>query len=228
MKAVILAGGYGKRLMPLTLDKPKALVELNGKPMVDWQIEWLKSQGIDFIILLTGYLTEMIKEHLGDGRRFGVRIEYSVEDEPLGTGGALKHAESLLEYEKEFVMFNVDDINNMDLKKIKSEGNVATLALVQMRIREGFAKMNGKKIVNFEEKPLLKKYWVNSGIYRLSSNIFKYLPHKGDIEKTAYPELAKQNLLSGVKMSKCYWHPIDNVKDAEEVSKDLAEKKVYR
>ncbi|MEM4343432.1 MAG: nucleotidyltransferase family protein, partial [Candidatus Caldarchaeum sp.] len=96
MKAVLLAGGYGKRLKPLTETTPKPLLEVSGKPILVWQIEWLKKLGVREFIVCAGYLREKIIEALGSGGRLGVKVGYSVEDEPLGTGGALKNAEHLL------------------------------------------------------------------------------------------------------------------------------------
>ena len=83
--AIILAGGKGERLRPLTDDRPKVMIELAGKPIILWQIEWLKSFGIQKFVIASGYKHEVIEEFLGDGSKFNVEIFYSVEDEPLGT-----------------------------------------------------------------------------------------------------------------------------------------------
>ena len=97
MQVVILAGGLGTRLRPLTLEKPKSMIEIEGKPFLQYQIELLRRQGVEDIVLCIGYLGEKIEEYFGDGRKFGVRIKYSREEKPLGTAGALKKAENLLE-----------------------------------------------------------------------------------------------------------------------------------
>ncbi|MEM1806698.1 MAG: sugar phosphate nucleotidyltransferase, partial [Pyrobaculum sp.] len=86
MQAVILAGGFGKRLAPLTTEIPKPLIPVGGKPILVRQIEWLRGYGITDIVLAVGYLRQKIFEALGDGRKYGVRLFYSVEEEPLGTG----------------------------------------------------------------------------------------------------------------------------------------------
>lgn len=98
VQVVILAGGLGTRLRPLTNYLPKALVPVNGKPFVDYQLELLRKNGIEDVVLCTGHLGEMIAAHLGDGRRLGMRIQYSQEEEGqlLGTAGAIKKAEPLL------------------------------------------------------------------------------------------------------------------------------------
>jgi NDP-sugar pyrophosphorylase family protein len=227
MKAVILAGGYGKRLRPLTDEKPKSLLEVGDRPIIEWQIHWLKSFGIASFILLAGHLKDKLITHLGAGKRWGVNFAFLIEDEPLGTGGALKNAEHLLSNDKEFLVLNGDVITNLDLWKIKNNGNIASIALVPLKSPFGIIKTNEDKIVNFEEKPLLKEYWINAGVYMMSSKIFKYLPEKGDIEKLTFPKLARQNLLAATKFDDCYWRSIDSIKDIEEVGRDLSEKQVF-
>jgi len=97
MQAVILAGGLGLRLRPITELIPKPLINVNGKPFLEWQISFLKRYGFTDIVLLTGYLSEQIEKFLGNGSRFGVRIRYSRESTPLGTGGAIVQALQYLE-----------------------------------------------------------------------------------------------------------------------------------
>jgi NDP-sugar pyrophosphorylase family protein len=92
LKAVILAGGQGKRLKPLTDSTPKPLIPVAGKPIVAWQIEWLRRYGVEQFILSIGYLKEKFIEALGSGRRYGVHVSHVVEEEPLGTAGGLKNA----------------------------------------------------------------------------------------------------------------------------------------
>ncbi len=97
MQAIILAGGFGKRLRPLTQDIPKSMVPVLGRPYLEYQIKWLISQNIAKILILTGYLGEKIKSYFGDGSAFGVNINYSHEPGPLGTAGSLKLAQAKLE-----------------------------------------------------------------------------------------------------------------------------------
>ena len=112
MQAVILAGGRGERLKPLTDAVPKPLVPVAGRPFLDFLVLYLKKRGIADIILLTGYLADMIERHVGDGSRFGVRIRCSREETPLGTGGALKKAVPLLR--DEFYFLNGDTLLPVD------------------------------------------------------------------------------------------------------------------
>ncbi|RLG09596.1 MAG: nucleotidyltransferase, partial [Thaumarchaeota archaeon] len=96
MKAVILAGGYGKRLKPYTENVPKPLLSVAGRSILEWQIRWLKHYGFREILICAGYLKEKIVNEVGSGTKYGVKVGYVVEDKPLGTGGAVKNAEHIL------------------------------------------------------------------------------------------------------------------------------------
>ena len=233
MKAAILAGGYGKRLRPLTSDRPKPLVEVAGKPIIVWQIEWLKSHGITEIVVLAGYLYTKLIEYLGNGSRFGVRIAYVVEEEPLGTAGALKNAEHILRKEDYFIVVNGDIITNLDplqLVKTVSERSevIAAIAAVPLRSPYGILKIDEHgRIIDFVEKPVLREYWINAGVYAMRPDIFDYLPEKGDIEKTSFPRLARERRLVALRYMDVFWRSIDTYKDVEEVSRELQGVKLF-
>ena len=132
VKAIILAGGYGKRLIPLTLEKPKPLIEIKDKPILQWQIEWLIKQNIKEIVLAVGYLKSKIFETICDGSKFGVKIYYSVEEEPLGTGGAIKKAMRYID-EDILIVLNGDIITNLSIKPLIENINkdvIASIGLV--------------------------------------------------------------------------------------------------
>src|SRR3989344_1309361 len=112
-QAFVLAGGKGERLRPLTHSIPKPLVKVNGKPILEYSVELLAENGVEEIILSIGYMHEKIEEFFGSGKKFGAGIKYAVEKEPLGTGGALKNAEEMLD--EEFFMLNGDNIADFDL-----------------------------------------------------------------------------------------------------------------
>ncbi|MEM2872910.1 MAG: nucleotidyltransferase family protein [Nitrososphaerales archaeon] len=228
MKAIILAGGYGKRLRPLTTEKPKPLIEIAKKPILAIQFEWLKNHGINEVILCVGFLKEKIIEYVGNGRRFGMRVGYAVEEEPLGTGGALLNSELLLKGEDRFVVLNGDVITDLDLSRLISHFDkpIGAIALVPLRSTYGVVMINDKgEITEFKEKPILKDFWINAGVYCLNHAIFKYLPEKGDIEATAFPKLAEEKKLGAVKYATCFWRAIDVQKDIEEAEKDLSMRK---
>lgn len=228
MKAAILAGGYGKRLRPLTDTVPKPLVEVAGKPILEWQMLWLRSCGIRSFVLMVGYLKEKVIDYVDSRKRgMGVEVEYSEEKEPLGTGGALKNAEGMLSGERQFLMLNGDNITNIRADSMRIDGNVASIALVPLRSTYGITHLKGNKITRFEEKPVLSEYWMNAGIYLMSEGIFGRLPRTGNLESTTFVELAESGKLMASKFPEAYFKGVDSIKDREEVSEDLKSHKVF-
>ena len=134
MKSVILAGGFGKRLKPLTDNRPKPMIEILDKPILEWQIKHLAKNNIKEIIICVGYLKEQIIDYIASGNKFDVHVAYTVEDEPLGTGGALKNTYSLLKDEKNgFFMINGDILTNINFLDLANENNHSKLALVPLK-----------------------------------------------------------------------------------------------
>lgn len=225
MKAVILAGGYGKRLKPLTDERPKPMIEVLDRPIVEWQIRWMKSQGIIDFILCVGYMKEHIVDYIGSGSKLGVNAYYTVEDTPLGTGGALKNAETLLRNEEKFFMLNGDVLTNINPIRLKDEltGDfLATLAVVPLQSPFGIVQIDAdSKIQGFTEKPKLNQFWINAGLYCFSNKVFDYLPESGNIETTALPALANEGKLKAVKFEQNFWKSIDSHKDIEQASKEI-------
>ena len=233
MKAVILAGGYGKRLRPLTETLPKPLLPVGDKGIIEWQIAWLRRYGVDEIIVCAGYLKEKIIERLGNGSRYGVKIGYAVEEDPLGTGGALKNAEPFLRREDKFLMLNGDvltDLNPLELLRDLDEKYIGSIALVHLPSPFGVINFDPEtgRIKSFVEKPRISEYWINAGVYALRSEIFDYLPEKGDIEKTAFPKLAEKGLLKAHPFDSCIWMSIDSHKDLEEASRIIPSLEIFK
>lgn len=226
---MILAGGFGKRLRPLTDDRPKPLVEVAGRPILAWQMDWLRDQGVSDIVLAVGYLGGKIFDYVGDGSQFGVKVYYSVEREPLGTGGAVKNALRYIN-DEHFIVVNGDVITNLRIDRlIKAlRGDVTgAIALTPLRSPYGIVQVDDEGfIVNFQEKPQLP-YLINAGVYVLKSSIRDYLPEKGDIEVYTFPRLAKDRRLVGVVYSDVYWKSIDTLKDLEEADKAITEQGVF-
>ncbi len=229
MKAVILAGGYGKRLRPYTENTPKPLVEVAGKPILVWQIEWLKKYGVLEYVILVGYLKEKIIEYLGSGSKLGVHVTYVVEDTPLGTAGALKNAEPFLRNEEVFLVLNGDIITNLDprplISALRSGKNViGAIASVPLRSPYGIIEVDADGFVkSFREKPVLQDYWINAGVYAFTPEIFNYLPERGDIERATFPKLAEKRKIVAVYYTSAYWRSIDTLKDIEEAGRDLTQ-----
>ena len=217
MKAIILAGGFGKRLKPITDYVPKPLVPIKNIPIIDWQIKYLKKFGVDEVIISTGYKKDMIENHL-KSKDHNINIKYSHEKSPLGTGGAIKKAGNLIKDDVFFVM-NGDIITNIDLNKMISTPN--SIASIELRTNFGILDVKDDKITKFREKKEISDLWMNAGIYFLERKILKNLPLKGDIEKTFFPEFAEKNLLNLIKFKNVKWFSIDSFKDMEESSKEI-------
>ena len=225
MKAIILAGGRGKRLKQITDYVPKPLIPLNNIPIIEWQIRYLKKFGIKNFIICTGYKTEQIENFLKIKKNLGVNIKFSKEESPLGTGGAIKKAGNLIK-EKSFLVMNGDVITDINLQLLKSKLN--SIAAIQLRTKFGIMKVASDKVVSFGEKKIIPDLWMNAGIYHLSRETIKDLPKKGDIEKTTFPNFSKKGKLYNIKFDKVFWHSIDSHKDIEECSKDIVSKKFER
>ena len=224
MKAVILAGGFGKRLKPLTDNRPKPMIEILDKPILEWQIKHLAKNNIKEIIICVGYLKEQIIDYIASGNKFDVHVAYTVEDEPLGTGGALKNTYSLLKDEKNgFFMINGDILTNINFLDLANENNHSKLALVPLKSPYGIVEFDENlNVTGFEEKPNIDGKWINAGIYFFNQEVFDYLPEKGNIETTALPAMAKEQKLKAKNFENSFWKSIDSHKDIEESSKELS------
>ncbi len=225
MHAIILAGGRGERLRPFTEDRPKPMVEVLGVPILAYQLHWLQTQGITDVIMACGYRHDVITDYFGTGEKWGLRIAYAVEAEPLGRGGAIRHAYAQLADAPELVVgTNGDIITNMQLAPMldrhRESGNLATVVLTPYVSTFGLVDISDDdRVVAFHEKPTLP-YWINAGVYLLSRAAIQRLPEVGDHERTTFPELAAEHRL-GAYRSTAYWRSVDTVKDLSEVSREF-------
>jgi len=214
LKAIILAGGRGKRLRPITDYVPKPLISIKNIPIIEWQIKYLKKFGISEVIICSGYKTEMIENYLKN-KKLGIKITFSIENKPLGTGGAIKKAGKKIK-DKSFIVINGDIITNIDLKKLMKKEN--SIASVQLKTNFGILQTDKDKIIKFDEKKEIKNLWMNAGIYHLNKESIKELPNVGDIEKTLFPDYAKKEKLSTIKFTNSKWYSVDSFKDMDECS----------
>lgn len=206
-KAIILVGGEGTRLRPFTYELPKALLPIQGKPMVLHVLEQLKLHGVSEVVMAIGYKGDKIKEFFGDGHNFGLSIKYVEEKKPLGTAGPLRLAKKYLT--ETFYIVWGDILSHLDLTDFarchKEYGGLATVALTTVSdpSRYGVAMLNGNKIVGFIEKPEKGKApsnLINSGMAIMEPEIIKdYVPQKGKsmVEYDIYPKLAEEEKLYG-------------------------------
>jgi NDP-sugar pyrophosphorylase family protein len=190
----ILAGGFGTRLGALTQGLPKPMIPIAGRPYLERVIESFARCGLTDIILLTGYRSEIIEEHFGDGDRFGVRIAYSREREPLGTGGAIREARALLG--DRFVMTYGDVLRYFDYDRFVREHNEPTLAVYPRR-EIGNADVAGGRIVRFDKHAPELPY-IDAGFSLMPSSVIDLLPSTGacSFEETIFPLLAAEGRLA--------------------------------
>ena len=222
MKAIILAGGRGKRLRPITDKIPKPLIPINNKPLIERTIKYLKKYGITEIIISSGYKSNLIEKFLKKKKNFGCDIVFSIEKTPLGTGGAIKKALRFVD-EESFVVLNGDIVTNIDLKKILKKPN--TIAANELKTKFGTMDIRNNKILKFNEKKDVVDVWMNPGIYHLSKDIEKLIPQKGSLEGKVFPKMARKKTLETVKFKNALWFSIDSHKDIEECSKEIKSKK---
>tara|TARA_Y100001935_G_C17240606_1_gene475492 strand:- start:296 stop:982 length:687 start_codon:yes stop_codon:yes gene_type:complete len=222
MKAIILAGGRGKRLRPITDKIPKPLIPINNKPLIERTIQYLKKYGITEIIISSGYKSNLIEKFLRKKENFGCNIIFSIEKTPLGTGGAIKKALKFVD-EESFVVLNGDIVTNIDLKKILKKPN--TIAANELKTKFGTMDIRNNKILKFNEKKDVSDVWMNPGIYHLSKNIEKMIPKKGSLEGEVFPKMARKKTLDTIKFKNALWFSIDSHKDIEECSKEIKSKK---
>jgi NDP-sugar pyrophosphorylase family protein len=223
-RAIIIAGGKGERLRPYTEDRPKAMIPVLGNPLLSFQLRLLSTHGFKKIAICCGYRNEVLKEHFGDGAKFGVRIEYLVEDEPLGRGGALRRALEHVQAREPVLAMNGDSLTNINLAELvafhQRHNPAATLVAVPLRSPYGIIDVKDESVVcGFKEKPELP-FWINAGIYVLDPRIVDDLPSKGDHEEFTFPKLAQANQLRVYK-TRAFWKTIDTVKDLTEVRSEF-------
>lgn len=207
--AVILAGGKGTRLRPITHEIPKPLLLVHGRTLLEHAFDMFKKYGIKNIVLSIGYKGDKIKEHIGNGKKFGVNVIYIEEDEPLGTGGPLRLAKNLLT--ETFIVTNADELKDIDLvemyKTHKESGARASIALttVDDPSQYGVARLSGSKIQEFVEKPKkadAPSKFINSGLYMFEPEVLDYIkPGFTNLEQDLFPVLAQEGRLYGFPFS---------------------------
>lgn len=222
--AIVLAGGKGERLRPYTDDRPKPMVEIAGKPILAYQLEQLKKVGVEEVVFTLSYQREVLQNHVGDGQRYGLKATYSIEETPLGRGGAIKQAMSMLPDDwQEVIIFNGDNLWKVDLEEMINQHHqtkaIATMVVSPLKSPYGTVEFDDQNhVTKFLEKPILP-HWLNSGIYIFNKEIELLLPNIGDHETETFPKLSKDKFF--VFKSTDYWRGIDTVKDLIEAEKEV-------
>ena len=224
---MILCGGFGKRLRPVTEKVPKPLVEIKDDySILDKQLFDFINAGIKEVYLLAGFLHEKIEERYGSEYK-GVKINYVIEDEPLGTLNAIRLGMESLNSNKQVIIRNGDIVSDLNIKKMIEQGEKSnydiTMFVTKMQSPYGIVDLDGDKIISFKEKPILD-YYINGGVY-FTKNILDFGEFKtGDIEKTLFPVLAKENKMGFYKENDIFWIAIDTNKELETVRKEYENK----
>jgi mannose-1-phosphate guanylyltransferase len=213
MQAVILVGGEGTRLRPLTSTVPKPVVPLVDRPFIVFMLEWLKHHGVDDVILSCGFLATSVRNVLGDGSQLGIRLRFVEEPEPRGTAGALKYAESFLD--ERFLMLNGDVLTDMDLTaqiaQHEATGATGTLALVPVPdpTNYGLVRLaDDNAVEEFLEKPSadqIDTHLISAGAYVLERSVVDMIEadRSVSIEREIWPRLVGQGLFGFP--SDAYW-----------------------
>jgi mannose-1-phosphate guanylyltransferase len=221
LQAVILVGGEGTRLRPLTALRPKPIITLADRPFLVHMLEWLRGHGVDDVILSCGFLPTQIEDLLGDGSDLGISLRYAVEPEPRGTAGALKFCEDLLD--ERFLMLNGDVLTDVDISaqiaQHESSDAAGTLGLVPVDDPSAYGLVllnDDNSVKGFLEKPGpdqlggIDEYLISAGIYVLERAITDLIEPdvKVSIERVIWPQLVEQGSLFGFAAHDSYWMDI--------------------
>ncbi|HHH51962.1 MAG TPA: mannose-1-phosphate guanyltransferase, partial [Campylobacterales bacterium] len=237
MKAVVMAGGFGTRIQPLTNSRPKPMLPIINKPMMEHTMMTLKDLGITEFIVLLYFKPEIIQDYFGDGSDFGIKITYVVPDDDYGTAGAVKLAQEYIG-DDNFIIISGDLVTDFDFQKIfdyhKSKDSKLTITLtsVDNPLEFGVVIANEEgKIEKFLEKPSWGEVFsdtINTGIYIIEPEILDYIPpHENyDFAKDLFPRLMREGIELMAGYAKGYWRDVGNPESYREVYEDILSGKV--
>lgn len=236
MKAVIMAGGEGTRLRPLTCNRPKPMVPVAGKPVMEHIVSLLRNHGISNIAVTLQYLPDHISDYFGDGSSFGMRMRYYIESKPLGTAGSVRNAGEFLN--EDFLVISGDALTDIDLTKAvnfhKDKGSFVTLVLKRVDVPLEYGVVvtdRDGRIIRFLEKPSWGEVFsdtVNTGIYILSPEIFNYYKKDQffDFSRDLFPLLMKEKKIMYGYITDEYWCDIGDINAYIQANYDVMDKKV--
>lgn len=236
MRAVVMAGGSGSRLRPLTIERPKPMVPIVNKPAMSHILDLLKRHNITEVIITVQYLADMIQDFFGDGSSLGMQIHYSVEETPLGTAGSVKNAQDFLD--DTFLVISGDALTNFNLGKLVeyhiSKGTLATLALYNLPNPMDYGVItlaNDGQIVRFQEKPSrgsVMSDYINTGIYVLQPEVLDFFEPNTpfDFANDLFPMLHEQGYPLYGYVSEGYWCDVGNIPEYIRANADALEGRV--
>ncbi|MEA2828132.1 MAG: mannose-phosphate guanylyltransferase / phosphomannomutase [Actinomycetota bacterium] len=236
MKAVIMAGGEGTRLRPLTSNQPKPLIPLVNRPMMEHVVHLLKEHGFDEVVVTLAFLPQTIRTYFGDGSEFGVRMVYATEETPLGTAGSVRNARAQLD--EPFLVISGDVLTDIDLSALvafhKAKGAMATIALKAMENPLEFGIVITREdgsIERFLEKPTWGQVFsdtVNTGIYVLEPEVFDYIPEgkSVDFSSDVFPHLLEDGKSLFGFVAEGYWEDVGTLEAYHKAHQDVLDRKV--
>jgi mannose-1-phosphate guanylyltransferase len=213
--AILLVGGFGTRLMPLTKNTPKPMLTVAGIPVTEHQLNMAKAAGITHIVLATSYLSELFTPYFGDGSKWGMKIEYAVEETPLGTGGAIRNAAKLINSSESIVILNGDVLSSHNLaeqiRQHEQHNADVTLHLTQVEDARAYGCVptdsNGRVSAFLEkmENPVTNQ--INAGCYVFNPRVLESIPFDTvvSIERETFPLLVKNGAVVYGYVENSYW-----------------------
>jgi len=228
LQALILSGGAGTRMRPLTYVMPKGLLPIGGKPLLERTIQYLKSYGIQEYIICVAYLKNQIISTIGDGSNLGVTVRYAQADMPLGTAGQLKTAEQLVH--GRFLAMNGDIVTSLNIADLlaaheESKG-IGTLALKKFEVKVPYGyvtlRESNSLIRRFDEKPTLS-FMANAGVYVFERKLFEYIPseRESSLETEIFPNLLSSGEVLNSYFENAYWADVGSMTDFERVNDEV-------
>ena len=221
---MILAGGAGTRLRPLTYVVPKVMLPIAGKPLLQRTVTYLSSYGVTEFVVCVAYLKKQIMDAFGDGADLGVKIEYAEADSPLGTAGQLKTAERFID--GPFIAMNGDIVTSLNIRNLLDThhrlGGIGTIALKKFDVKVPYGYVTvegGQTIKKFEEKPTLS-FMANAGIYVLEQRILESIPagRTSSLETEVFPLLLSKGERMNSFFEDAYWADVGSMTDFERVN----------
>ena len=224
--AVVLIGGAGLRMRPLTEDMPKCMIPIHGKPLIYWTLTWLRDNGFEHAVLGVSYRKDVVIKYVKENP-LGISVDFSEHTQEGETGEGFRLAINRHVNDENFLAMNGDELTNLNLEKFVDfhlrHKKVATIAVSPMRSPFAVLEIEGTDIVGFNEKPLLKDTCVSTGIYVFNHAISDYLPIAGSIERLTFSVLAKKRLLKAYRLSENEkWLTINSIKDLSVAEQEFA------
>lgn len=238
MKAMVLAAGLGTRLRPITNNIPKPLIPVAGRPLIHYTLNLLKRHNIKEVIINLHYLADMIKKEVGDGSRFGIKVNYSYEPEILGTGGGIKKVEDFFS-DGTFLVINADILVGLDLSDVvrfhKEKGAIATMVLRHDKDVDSYGAIEIDKDgrirqflgkIDYKGAPLRKLMF--TGIHVLEPEVLSYIPSNISccINRTAYPEMISTGERVYGYVMDGYWSDLGTPERYSQAEEDMAKGKI--